>query len=204
MSQNKCLCNYLLFSDSKLNSQCFQWVSQPCMTSSPNPEAVAYFILHCMWNIPCLLHSQPRPVSVQLFETIYGTEWVVSWVINPSQAIFTITSYEEVSVYLAETKHRYSLLHISNRNQIRTRQMVHVGRLYFYLFICDHNTSRNDETERSCKQHEKLAPLSKQLQAVATVTITPQAIWISKSLDMGQAHCPKQILLGDRACCKGM
>lgn len=43
-SQNKCLYIYLLlFSYPKLNSQCFLWVSQPRVTSSPKPEALAYF-----------------------------------------------------------------------------------------------------------------------------------------------------------------
>lgn len=125
--------------------------------------------------------------------TIYGTEWAVSWAINPSQAKFTITSYEEGCV--AEAKHRYSLLHTQTNGACGEAVL---------LFICDHNTSHNDGTERSCKELEKLAQLSKQLQAEATVTITPQETWISKSLDMGQTHCPKQILLGDRACCRGM
>lgn len=112
MSQNKCLYIYLLlFSDSKLNSQCFLWVSQPRMTSSPKPEAVAYFIQLCMWNIPWLFHTQPWPVRVQLFETIYGTEWAVSCSNNPSLAIFIITSYKAAHVYLADAKYRHSLPH---------------------------------------------------------------------------------------------
>lgn len=65
-----------------MNSQCLQWLSLLCMTSSLKPEAVAYFIRLCMWNIPWLFHTQPWPVRIQLFETIYGEVWVGSWSIS--------------------------------------------------------------------------------------------------------------------------
>lgn len=102
---------YLLVSYSKMDSQCFLWLSQPCMTSSPKPEAVAHFIWLCMWNIPWLFHTQPWPVRVQLFETIYGTEWAGLWSNNPSLAIFIITSYKAAYICLPDAKYRHSLSH---------------------------------------------------------------------------------------------
>lgn len=79
------------------------------MTSLPNPEAVAYFIQLCMQNIPWLFHTQPRPVRVQVFDTIYVTEWAGLWSNNPSLAIFIITSYKAAYVCLLDAKYRHSL-----------------------------------------------------------------------------------------------
>lgn len=78
--------------------------------------------------------------------------------------------------------------------------------MYFYFFIYNPKTRSDDETERSCRELENLAQFSKQLQAAATVTITHQEIWTSKSSDVGKADCPtnKYSQLVDRECCKGM
>lgn len=72
-----------------------------------------YPALHVKY--PLVISHAALTSRVQLFETIYGTEWAGSWSNNPFLAIFIITSYKAAYVCLPDAKYRYSLPHAPTR-----------------------------------------------------------------------------------------
>lgn len=117
-SQNKCLYIYLLlFSYPKLNSQCFLWVSQPRVTSSPKPEALAYFFSGSACDIsPGYFTHSPDHSESNSLRLFMGQSGQVRGSNNLSRAIFIITSYKAAYVCLSDAKYRHSLPHTPTGN----------------------------------------------------------------------------------------
>lgn len=93
----------------------------------------------------------------------------------------------------------------SKRNQIRTRVMGR-SKKYFHFFIYYSKPNSNDEKKKKLQRDISLRfPNTNaiQLQAIATVTITHEEIWISPSSNNPDCLTNKYWQLGDRECLKG-